>query len=41
MNPRNAQLNNDAAANIDKLRRILDADHDGQADLSCSQPDNS
>lgn len=40
-NPKNAQLANDAAANIDKLRRIVDADNDGQADLSCSQPDNS
>lgn len=40
-NPRNAQLNSDAAANIDKLRRIIDANHDGEADLTCSQPDNS
>lgn len=39
--PRNAQLRNDAAANIDKLRRIIDANFDGQADLVCSQPDNS
>ena len=40
-NPRNAQLSNDATANMDKLRRIVDANNDGQADLSCSQPDNS
>lgn len=40
-NPRNAQLKNDAAANIDKLRRIIDANFDEQADLFCSQPDNS
>ncbi len=40
-NPKNPQLNNDAAANIDKLRRIIDANHDGQADLACAQPDNS
>lgn len=40
-NPRNAELKNDAASNLDKLRRIIDADHDEQADLVCSQPDNS
>ncbi len=40
-NPRNAQLNSDAAANMDKLRRVIDANHDGEADLVCSQPDNS
>lgn len=40
-NPRNAQLNSDAAANMDKLRRIIDANYDEQADLTCSQPDNS
>ena len=40
-NPRNAQLKNDAASNMDKLRRVIDANHDGEADLVCSQPDNS
>ncbi|MBY0279807.1 hypothetical protein K2Z84_31110 [Candidatus Binatia bacterium] len=40
-NPKNPQVNDDAAANIDKLRRIIDANHDEQADLLCSQPDNS
>jgi hypothetical protein len=40
-NPRNAQLKSDAASNMDKLRRIIDANHDEQADLFCSQPDNS
>jgi hypothetical protein len=40
-NPKNAQLRSDAASNMDKLRRVIDANHDGQADLSCAQPDNS
>ena len=40
-NPRNAQLREDAASNLDNLRRIIDSNHDEQADLSCSQPDNS
>ena len=40
-NPRNAQLKNDAASNLDKLRRVIDANFDEQADLFCSQPDNS
>jgi hypothetical protein len=40
-NPKNAQLKSDAAGNMDKLRRIIDANYDGQADLSCAQPDNS
>ena len=40
-NPKNAQLKSDAAGNMDKLRRIIDANFDGQADLVCSQPDNS
>jgi len=40
-NPENAQLKSDAAANIEKRRRIIDVDQDGQADLSCSQPDNT
>ncbi len=28
-------------AGLQRLRRIVDANNDGQADLSCSQPDNS
>jgi hypothetical protein len=40
-NPKNAQLQSDAASNMDKLRRIIDANFDEQADLYCSQPDNS
>ena len=34
-------LDRDAAAKIDELRRIIDANYDEQADLFCSQPVNS